>query len=37
VFIWKEFRNAPGGINRLIALMFVAFVVGLGCIIYAGL
>jgi glucose uptake protein len=37
VFIWKEFRHAPPGINRLIALMFLFFVIGLGCIIYAGL
>jgi glucose uptake protein len=36
VFIWKEFRHAPKGVNSLIALMFLAFVVGLGCIIYAG-
>jgi glucose uptake protein len=36
VFIWKEFKQAPEGVNRLIALMFLAFVVGLGCIIYAG-
>jgi glucose uptake protein len=36
VFIWKEFKRAPEGVNRLILLMFLAFVVGLGCIIYAG-
>lgn len=36
VFIWKEFKRAPEGVNRLIALMFLFFVIGLGCIIYAG-
>jgi glucose uptake protein len=36
VFIWKEFRNAPAGTDRLIAAMFVFFILGLGCLIYAG-
>ncbi len=36
VFIWKEFRQAPKDVHRLIALMFLFFIVGLGCIIYAG-
>lgn len=36
VFIWKEFKNAPKGINGLIAAMFIFFVAGLGLIIYAG-
>ena len=35
VFIWKEFRTAPAGTSRLIAAMFLAFVVGLGLIILA--
>ncbi len=35
VFIWKEFKSAPKGTNRLIAAMFAAFIVGLGLIIYA--
>jgi glucose uptake protein len=35
VFIWREFREAPVGTNRLLALMFVMFVVGLGLIVYA--
>lgn len=35
VFIWKEFRDAPPGTNRLLALMFVSFVVGLGLIVFA--
>ena len=36
VFIWKEFKNALGGTNRLIAAMFLFFIAGLGCLIYAG-
>ncbi|MCW3112458.1 MAG: multidrug transporter permease [Segetibacter sp.] len=36
VFIWKEFKNAPKGTDRLITAMFLFFVVGLGLIIYAG-
>ncbi|HEX5026995.1 MAG TPA: GRP family sugar transporter [Agriterribacter sp.] len=36
VFIWKEFRNGPKGTNTLIALMFLFFIIGLGCIVYAG-
>ncbi len=36
VFIWKEFRHGPKGTNTLIGLMFLFFIVGLGCIIYAG-
>jgi glucose uptake protein len=35
VFIWKEFKAAPKGTNGYLALMFVAFVFGLGCIIYS--
>jgi len=35
VFIWKEFDDAPEGTGRLIALMFVTFIAGLGLIIYA--
>ncbi|MEM7656486.1 MAG: multidrug DMT transporter permease [Bacteroidota bacterium] len=37
VFIWKEFASAPKGTNRLINLMFVCFIVGLGLIIYSRL
>jgi len=33
VFIWKEFKNAPVGTNKLLALMFIFFIVGLGMII----
>ena len=28
VFIWKEFRGAPAGTNRLLTLMFASFIVG---------
>jgi len=37
VFIWKEFRNAPAGTSRLLALMFAAFVAGLTLIVAARL
>jgi glucose uptake protein len=36
VFIWKEFKDAPEGTGRLLALMFVLYIVGLGLIVYAG-
>ena len=35
VFIWKEFKDAPAGTNRLITLMFISFIVGLSLIILA--
>lgn len=35
VFVWKEFKNAPSGTHRYIALMFLFFIIGLGLIIYA--
>jgi len=37
VFIWKEFRNAPAGTNKMLAFMFLFFVVGIALIIIAGL
>jgi glucose uptake protein len=37
VFIWKEFKHAPAGTSTLLALMFVAFVVGLTLIVAARL
>lgn len=37
VFIWKEFKDAPAGTSRLLALMFAAFVVGLTLIVVARL
>lgn len=36
VFIWKEFKNAPGSTNSMLALMFILFVLGIISIIYAG-
>ena len=35
IFIWKEFKNAPKGTDKLIALMFLLFIVGLSLIIMA--
>jgi glucose uptake protein len=35
VFIWREFKTAPRGTEKLLFLMFVFFVVGLGLIVYA--
>jgi glucose uptake protein len=35
VFIWREFRAAPAGTNRLIAAMFVAYAVGITLIGWA--
>jgi glucose uptake protein len=37
VFIWKEFRGAPASTKPLIGGMFLFFIVGIGCIIYAGM
>jgi glucose uptake protein len=36
VFIWKEFRLAPKGTSKLLAAMFIFFIVGLILIIVAG-
>lgn len=36
VFIWKEFKNAPKGVNTLLTMMFLLFIGGLGLIILAG-
>ncbi len=35
VFIWKEFKQAPAGTNKLLGLMFLFFIVGLALIVYA--
>ncbi len=35
VFIWKEFKDAPAGTNKMLGLMFASFVVGLSLIIIA--
>jgi glucose uptake protein len=37
VFIWREFRDAPSGTNRLLALMFCGYVVGLSLVVAAKL
>ena len=37
VFIWKEFRGASKGTSGLITGMFLLFIAGIGCLIYAGL
>jgi glucose uptake protein len=33
VFVWKEFKGAPAGTNRLLAAMFLFYVAGLGVLI----
>ncbi|HEX3601982.1 MAG TPA: GRP family sugar transporter [Lacipirellulaceae bacterium] len=35
VFVWREFQAAKPGTNRLLALMFALFVIGLALIVYA--
>jgi len=35
VFIWKEFKTAPASTNKLLALMFIFFIVGLTLVITA--
>jgi len=35
VFVWHEFRGAPAGARRLIPLMFLFFLLGLGAIALA--
>lgn len=35
VFIWKEFKKAPTGTGKLIALMFIAYCVGITLLILA--
>ena len=37
VFVWKEFAGAPPGTGRLIAAMFVLFIVGLAMVVAARL
>lgn len=37
VFIWKEFKDAPSGTNKLITMMFICFIIGLTLIIVARL
>ena len=33
VFVWKEFKGAPPGTNKLLAAMFVCYALGLGVLI----
>ncbi len=33
VFVWREFKNAPAGTNKLLGLMFAGYAIGLGFII----
>jgi glucose uptake protein len=35
VFVWKEFANAPKEARRLVPLMFVFFIIGLGAVAVA--
>jgi glucose uptake protein len=35
VFIWKEFKSAPAGTSRLLALMFLFYLIGLALLITA--
>jgi len=35
VFIWREFRNAPIGTDRLLYGMFICYIIGLSLIVYA--
>ena len=35
VFIWREFREAPPGTDRLLWLMFAGYVIGLGLVVAA--
>jgi glucose uptake protein len=37
VFIWKEFKGATVQVNRLILLMFLAYLAGLALLVYAGM
>ncbi len=37
VFIWKEFKDAPKGTNKMLTLMFVFFIIGLSMLILAKL
>lgn len=36
ILIWKEFKDAPPISVRLNLFMFLFFIIGLGCLIYAG-
>ena len=36
VFIWKEFKDASKGTNKMLWMMFILFLAGIVSIIYAG-
>jgi glucose uptake protein len=36
VFIWKEFRGASKTVNTMVLFMFLAYLAGLGLLVYAG-
>ena len=36
VFVWKEFKGGSKNVYGLLAVMFLFFVAGLGCIIISG-
>jgi glucose uptake protein len=35
IVVWKEFKDAPKGTNRLLTLMFLFYLVGLALIVYS--
>jgi glucose uptake protein len=35
ILVWKEFRDAPRGTNRLLWLMFACYLIGLSMIVYS--
>jgi len=37
VFIWKEFKGATKQVNTLILFMFLAYLIGLALLVYAGI
>ncbi|HEV2355766.1 MAG TPA: multidrug DMT transporter permease [Puia sp.] len=36
IFIWKEFKEAPAGTQRVLNLMLLFYLLGLGLLVYAG-
>ena len=36
VFVWKEFKGSSKSVDLLLTLMFVLYIIGLGCIIVSG-
>lgn len=36
IFIWKEFKNAPGEVNKFLGAMFLFYIVGLALIVVSG-